>query len=71
MRHYVLMYQKALSKISLKTVWYPNSFKKRPTTVYILCFCCVFTHSCLFVLHGDRHTIFRKQKKHIFRQMFF
>ena len=28
MRHYWIMYQIALSKIFLKTVWYPNSLKK-------------------------------------------
>ena len=28
MRHYWIMYQITLSKISLKTVWYPNSLKK-------------------------------------------
>ena len=39
--------------------------------IYIYIYSCVFTHSCLFVLHGDPHTIFRKPKKHIFRQMFF
>ena len=30
MRHYWLMYQIALSKIFLKTVWYPNSCKNGP-----------------------------------------
>ena len=38
MGHYWLMYQIALSKIFLKTVCYPNSFKKRPTTVWNIYF---------------------------------
>jgi hypothetical protein len=38
MGHYWLIYQIALSKIFLKTVWCPNSFNKRPTTVWNIYF---------------------------------
>jgi hypothetical protein len=38
MRHYWLMYQIVQPKIFLKTVRYPNSFNKRPTTVWNIYF---------------------------------
>ena len=54
MGHYWLMYQIALSKIFLKTVWYPNSFKKRPTTVWNIYFGRIEQTVCLGETNNNR-----------------